>query len=363
MAISSKMRRVGESTYYTKFLKPKLEQVLEGETYEAEHVVGKKKFIVHTDRVSDEKVNEVNVIIDDAKSTQVTRKSYNHNFEISWREIDKYARCETDSDIKALNPNYKDDVTTDGEWFWNLPNLRYGGYSLFESAFKIKYFRFHAPKCTFVYRLIGGNSPIECDIYLPSWKVSGESALIAGNNKIRKVRLNIGSDSFTLSYLATGCTSLSEFVINDLPKLFDIGNGFSGTQLNKESALRLLNMIPPKKEGYYDQYDWTYKATIGIHIDNQIDEEVLSAITALEEKGWTLTIQWNGTPTEQAASTFALRQPVYARFIERQDTEEDFWEWGYLDWGHYVTKPEDYQQFSSLEEARDYFNIPEEINN
>ena len=58
--------------------------------------------------------------------------------------------------------------------------------------------------------------------------------------------------------------------------------------------------------------------------------------------------------------TYGLRKPpIYARVseMERPDGTTE----SVLEWGHYVTKPEDYQKFSSLEEAREYFGISEEI--
>jgi hypothetical protein len=97
---------------------------------------------------------------------------------------------------------------------------------------------------------------------------------------------------------------------------------------------------------------------LGIHIDHKTDEEVLTAIDNAEAKGWTLTVQWNGTATVAAASTYGLRKPpIYAKVdtIEHSDgaTEQT------LDWGHYVTNWEEngYMEFTSLEEAYAHFNL------
>jgi hypothetical protein len=85
---------------------------------------------------------------------------------------------------------------------------------------------------------------------------------------------------------------------------------------------------------------------------------VLAAIADAESKGWTLTVQWNGTATAQTASTFGLRKPpIYAKLgtMERLDGSTV----SVLDWGHYVTNWEEngYQEFASVEEAEEYFNI------
>lgn len=123
---------------------------------------------------------------------------------------------------------------------------------------------------------------------------------------------------------------------------------FSNTQLDKKSALNVLTSIPAYTSG-------THNLTIGIHVDHKTDEEVLAAIANAEAKGWTLFVQWNGTPTS-TASTMAMGQLIYAKVgeMERPDgtTEQ------YLDWGHYVTNPEGYETFRSLASAYRYFGIP-----
>ena len=136
---------------------------------------------------------------------------------------------------------------------------------------------------------------------------------------------------------------------SSLPKLSNGDMMFRNGRLNKVSALNVVNSIPAHTSG-------SHPLNIGIHVDHKTDDEVLAAIANAEAKGWTMTIQWNGTPTAQASVTYGLRKPsIYAKMreIERPDgTAEQ-----YLDWGHYVTNPEDYQEFSSLEEAYEHFNL------
>jgi hypothetical protein len=98
-----------------------------------------------------------------------------------------------------------------------------------------------------------------------------------------------------------------------LPKLSSGDLMFSIARLNKESIISILNSLPTYTSG-------THKFTIGCHVDHKYDPEVNIAIkkcqnsftTPIEEKGailpeevtenkgWTLTVQWNGTATENA---------------------------------------------------------------
>ena len=132
---------------------------------------------------------------------------------------------------------------------------------------------------------------------------------------------------------------------------------FYGTRLSGASACRVLNTIGSISEA--DREGNEFPLHIGIHVDHKQDEEVLKAIATAEAKGWKLIVQWNGTATAQVSVTYGLRQPpIYARVseIERQDgTTERI-----LDWGHYVTDPSGYEEFCSVEAAREYYGLPDE---
>ena len=132
-----------------------------------------------------------------------------------------------------------------------------------------------------------------------------------------------------------------------LPALSSGSDMFSGCQLDKASALRVLTSIPNHSSG-------SHALTIGIHVDHQSDEDVINAIAEAEEKGWTLSVQWNGTSSAQTASTWGRRKPVFARLGEPHEDGTPS-----LDWGHYVTNAEEngYTEFASLEEAKEHFNI------
>jgi hypothetical protein len=112
----------------------------------------------------------------------------------------------------------------------------------------------------------------------------------------------------------------------------------------------LLGTLPAYESG-------THEIGLGIHVDHQTADEVVESIAAAEEKGWIVSVQWNGTATAAAASTFARRQPVFARLGEPLEDGTPT-----LDWGHYVTAAEDhgYTEFASLEEAKEHFNIKDD---
>lgn len=274
----------------------------------------------------------------------------------------KYATCASVADMQAVNPDYKQDLTADGEWIYPLDKLE-TEEGLFYAAEGMKIFRktLHAlKKANVTFQKAG---LVELEIDLPVLTSSTNLAYGCGSLKLVSVNApNATKMTSTIhnSYLATtlkgyfpkvataysmcyGACSLHT-VEAEFPALIDASGMFHNCILNKESALRVTNSVPEYTSG-------THRITIGIHIDNQTDEEVLSAIENTEAKGWTVTVQWNGKAGTSTASTYGLRrQPIYAKVMD-----------GVLDWGHYVTNWEEngYLEFASVEEAREYFNIEE----
>jgi hypothetical protein len=123
----------------------------------------------------------------------------------------------------------------------------------------------------------------------------------------------------TASYAFMRCTNFSslypDYESFSWPKLSDATNMFNGCILDKPSIIKLSNALP----------DWTgdtkaHNITIGCHIDHKYDPEVNVALKKLQssyttpieelggslcetvttDKGWTITVQWNGTATENA---------------------------------------------------------------
>ena len=143
---------------------------------------------------------------------------------------------------------------------------------------------------------------------------------------------------------------------------------FNGAKLDAESALLIVSNLQQYNAETMSKLP---TLTIGIHIDHQSDDEVITALetasAAVEDggKGWVVAVAWNGTAT---ASTFALRPapplPVYAKvdtFSDEEGTEHRS-----LRWCHQITSPDGrepeelgYTMFESVEAAREYFNLPE----
>lgn len=104
------------------------------------------------------------------------------------------------------------------------------------------------------------------------------------------------------------------------PKCNALFNAFIGATLNKDTSLSILNSLQTSTstpvEGSYGKW----YVNIGIHIDHKYDPEINIAlkkvsnayITPIEEygatlpenistdKGWSLTVEWNGTKTANA---------------------------------------------------------------
>lgn len=262
----------------------------------------------------------------------------------------KYAACTKQADMIAVNANYKSDLTADGKWIYPLPKLSSGdqvfngvqisevdvnefpligsGYFMFASNKAIKRFTTRMPKMNWFDRTFHNTS-------LEVFDYDGETF----SPQVIQVGFN-------------ACKNFRTFNAVFGRKIVNANFAFSECILDKPSVLRIANSAIPSSsgQGFY----------IGIHIDLQNDTEVLDALALMETNGWVLTTQWNGTATAAAASvsTFGLRSPaIYAKLntIEFSGgTTETL-----LDWGHYVTNWEErgYQEFASLEAAKEYFNI------
>ena len=282
----------------------------------------------------------------------------------------KYAACTTTAEVAAVNADYKNDLTAEGEWIYPLPKFKKATLSMFKNK-QIKAFLVDLPLLEDGYFLLHETGLERYDGDLSSL-ISGEGlfhncfsfklfngvlkVLKNGNHMFNSTKMtSFGAD---LSVLERGeymfhMVPLTEF-LSELPKLSMADVMFSRSLFDKDSTLRIFNSLPTWASG-------THKLTIGIHIDHQTDDEVLAAIANAEAKGWTLTVAWRGTPTAQAASTFGLRRPtIYAKCgnMELPDGTSE----RVLDWGHYVTKWEEngYLEFASVEEAEEYFGIEKE---
>ena len=294
-----------------------------------EFIKDENKLVIHTDRISDDMNEAVTSLVESVKAQNIEVVRYNHNMEISWRDINKYAECVTLEDVKAVNPDYKNDLTSDAEWVYPLYKIKNADL-LFRNNNTIVTLYLYMNECTSALNMI------------EEWW---------GNKNLKKVygccpKLTQASGMF--QYRAG-----LFYVDLKVPALATANQMFNSCILNKESVIRFVDSIPSYTSG-------SHPLTIGIHIDHQTDEEVLAAISNAESKGWTLTVQWNGTPTS-TASTMAMGSLIYAKVGEQElpdGTTERV-----LDWGHYVTDETGYETFRSLESAYKYFNLkqPTEI--
>ena len=367
MSIGTKMRGVGESTYYTKLLRRQLEEVLNDSNYEMEHILGKRKLVVHTDRISDELSDSISTLLESESPKNIEVERYNHHIEVSWRDINKYTECvdaqavyEADTEVNQWTGTSKEggrgyqffDVCSDGAIPFSFDNLKNiyslsGGYghNMFDYLVMQRGVKNLHLKLPIIIEWLGINGLEEIILDAPNLIRFYENY----SKSLKRLKVN-SLKIINLNYAATN--SPIECIEGEFPVLqsgkISVANGI----LNKASVLRICNTVPTWTTG-------THELWLGIHVDHQTDEEVLAAIANAEDKGWTLTVQWNGTPSTQTATTYGLRKPpIYAIIgeMERPDGTTE----RVLAWGHYVTNPEDYQEFSSLEEAREYFGISEE---
>ena len=354
------------------------------------------KLILHTDRISEEQLTQVDQLLNKIVPADVEVEQYNHNMEISWRDVNKYAQCVTREDMLAVNPDYKNDFTSDGEWIYPLTKMEVCAdrnakppWYLFEGVIQ-KSFVTEMPEATNVYRMFYGSIFDEVRVTLPNF-TNQPSGVIFGSANIRRAVL-VAPKWTNMNYLChqgsietleidapvTSIASIAplktKYILRNVrlttTQLSTADDAFSNAQLTRKSALHILGILPPYTSG-------THKLTIGIHIDHKYDPDVNLALKkadinyeptvelpeeVTEGKGWTLTVQWNGTPTS-TASTMAMGSLIYAKVSEHElpdGTTEQI-----LDWGHYVTNWEErgYEQFRSLESAREYFGLPTEDEN
>lgn len=333
------------------------------------------------------------------------------NIPVQYREageekeiINKYAECKTQADVLAINPEYKKDLTDEGEWIYPLPEMTVFPSPNMSNGFftgsKLKKIKGVFPKCTDSCALAGQVSTVEevdvefpiatyvtntclwrtnlkklrivapkaryfygnahtdaakfvdCEFYAPVTENIQE--LCSSARYLEEVKGEFGANVKVAGRAFYNCEKL-RVLPTSYPMMQVAPDMFYGCQLSAETAIAILDSFPKWTSG-------EHLVTVGIHVDYENDEGVIAAIENAEAKGWTVTTQWNGTATAQVSSTYGLRRkPIYAKLgtMELRDgTVEQ-----YLAWGHYVTnwKENGYQEFASVEEAEEHFNIKKEI--
>lgn len=343
--------------------------------FDFNYMPAENKLVVHTDRLADDKLAAVTDMLERFVPQFIEVVQYNHHIEISWKDINKYAECVTREDMLAVNPDYKNDFTSDGEWIYPLTKMRSCAnrngnppWYLFAGVTQ-KSFVTEMPEATNVYRMFYGSDFDEVKVILPNF-TSQVNGVIFGNANIRKAVLvapkwtdmgwlcsNASIETLEIDAPVTRLDSMApsqyKYILRNVrlttTQLSTADGAFSSAQLTRESALHVLDILPTYTSG-------SHPLTIGIDVNLQNDEELWTAIHSAEIKGWTLKVQWNGTPTS-TASTMAMGTIIYAKVGEMEHPDGTVER--VLDWGHYVTNWEErgYEQFRSLESAYIYFGL------
>ena len=352
-----------------------------------EFIKDENKLIVHTDRISDELVMEVSPLLESVVPQFIEVEQFNHNIEVSWRDINKYAECVTAEDLYNVNPsvNQNNEQSGNGYQFQDICSDGSIPYT-FNKLSSIDTMGVGYGKTMFDNLYLHGERIKKMELHMPSLPDWGggcyfeELILDAPNLKYFTENYVKGLKRFRCNSLLIeridnmAWQSNLESIECDFPRLTSgkiCALGARSNILNKASVLRICNTVPTWTTG-------THELWLGIHVDHKYDPDVNLALKradinyeptvelpeeVTEGKGWTLTVQWNGTPTAQTSGTFVMGTLIYAKVgeMERPDgTVERF-----LEWGHYVTNWEErgYETFRSLESAYKYFNLEQPTEN
>jgi hypothetical protein len=316
--------------------------------------------------------------------------------DLAWRY--KYDECVSVSDMQAINSDYKNDLQN-GEWLYLLSNLQ-NATGAFQNAANLVRFVVKLPKITVLSRIVTACSKLEyLELSLNGQDVTEGYDIASKTPKLKKIKITgVGAfNNSTSSFHNNGNTTVLEDFELQCVSIQSIGAWFYNDTALKKVVILAADTIQNANNAYYNcralqEFPTSYKnlnagtnmfagccmsatqaisilnslpsytsgsrsITMGIHVDYQNNSNVANAVAIAEAKGWTVTVQWNGTPGTSTASTFGLRrQTIYARTAEMEtpDGMETV-----LDWGHYVTNWEEngYLEFSSVEEACEYWGL------
>ena len=99
--------------YTWRVLKQMLNEFLGDGNFTLDYINDESKIVIHTDRLADDKLQTVNELLDKVLPRNIEIVKYNHNIELSWREIhpdlppeksDKYDRCSTVAEMAEVEP-------------------------------------------------------------------------------------------------------------------------------------------------------------------------------------------------------------------------------------------------------------------
>lgn len=328
----------------TKIIEDGLTEMLGEDKFVVEHLPAENKLVVHTDRADDTQLEAVTALLERVLPQGVEVARYNHHIEVSWRDITRFADCVYISDVLAATPNGSlgELVTSDGWWVYTLPKCDdVQGFAHKGDAPTIASKLKHLIVDGQLFGRYGG------------YWVS-QSSCFGWSSILESVKLTNYKPTYMHNWFEH-CKKLSHVDI-DYSGMNAHNSRFSaifnGCILNKWSVLKFDETLPVPHANNSNK-----NITLGIHVDHQNDEEVLAAISNAEAKGWTLAVQWNGTPTS-GISTMDLEE-IYAKVTESEygDYTDENGDRCSLDWGHYVTDSSEYKLFFSLVEAEQYFKL------
>lgn len=298
---------IGYDSWYVRLYRELLQLLGSPEKFELGWVAPEKKLVIHTDRVDDNTLTEVAAIAATLVPVEVDIVQYNHNMEISWKDINKYAACTTIAEMAAVNPDYKNDLTSDGEWVYPLPELVQAGRyvpdyaikkALFEEASNLRKLKLNLPKATSIgWLCLGCTSLKEIDIEAPAINNGNYQAcahIIQSGAIPQKMRFVLPKQRFLDQLLFSAAPSAPQHLELYAPKMESAWYAFIEASLDKPSAMGIFNQLQTFTSG-------NHPLGIGIHVDHKNDEEILAAIeNARTNKGWTVDVQWHGTPTSSS---------------------------------------------------------------
>ncbi len=293
----------------------------------------------------------------------------------------RYAECKTLADMLAVNKDFRNDLTGLYQWVYPLTSFKTTGLGWgqgggFDSP-NMKSASFDMPNATNITGLCYNAYNLErANINAPNatvansafrwttslFRLSADLESVVNAEDFVTYAAELTSFYSYMPNLTNGramfykCSAL-EYCDIEVPALSNGDQMFEDCILESYSVICICESLPEYTTG-------THKITLGIHVDYQADEEVITAIQLAEAKGWTVTVQWNGTPWTEGedGGRYGLRKPpVYAKVVEWQACDGRLRR--ELDWGQYVTNWEEngYQEFATVEEAREYFNMEEKV--
>jgi hypothetical protein len=335
--------------------------LLGDETFNTEYIKDENKLVIHTDRIKEEKVEELNTMLEKILPKNLTVERYNHHIEVAWRDLNRYAACKNYDEMNAVAQSYgfssfREDMTSDGWWIYPMNsiygtslNIQYffGNYNPASASKVIRGARIILPENTkyeaSASLMANCTNLEEVYLYAPTM-LNNSSAFVHNCPKLTKAEVYVPIIKNLNSWCA-GCKSLSHFrFLTPLKnQLLYSQNTWKDCVLDVESVQNIAENLPTM--------DTLTTTTIGIDAAFQNDEAMLEALALLKSKNWNIELQTNTSTTSSASSTYSLRgKTIYAKVVEIDGEME-------LCWGHYVTHPEGYQEFSSLEDAYAHFGL------